>query len=305
MVFKKTTIFAFLFWKEKSKIMYVFRSVNDLQNYLATERVNKRTLGFIPTMGALHSGHFSLIKHSLEENQLTLCSIFVNPTQFNNPSDLEEYPRTPGKDLEKLALVGCEIAFLPTIEEVYPTGDKLKASFDFKGLDTMMEGAERPGHFAGMAQVVKRFLDIVVPDYLYMGQKDYQQQLIVRQLINGFELPIKMRTIKTIRENDGLAMSSRNVLLPQTIREKADIIFKTLTEAKKRIAKKENPAIIEQWAMRNLTQLNFKPEYFSIVNGKTLQKVIRANEAALLVACTAVKAGDVRLIDNMILKGSM
>jgi len=285
--------------------MYVFRSVSDLQSYLATERVNKRTLGFIPTMGALHDGHLSLIDHSLAENQLTLCSIFVNPTQFNEASDLEKYPRTPGKDLEKLALTGCEIVFLPTADEIYPDGDKLTTSFDFNGLDIMMEGARRPGHFAGMAQVVKRFLDIVKPDYLYMGQKDYQQQLIVRQMINSFELPIKMRTVKTIRESDGLAMSSRNTLLPKNIREKANIIFETLSEAKRRIAKKENPATIEQWALNNLTQLNFKPEYFNIVNGQNLQSIKSAKEAALLVACTAVQAGDVRLIDNMILKGKL
>lgn len=285
--------------------MYVFRSVNDLQDYLATERVNKRTLGFIPTMGALHAGHLSLIDHSLAENQLTLCSIFVNPTQFNQANDLEKYPRTPGKDLEKLAMVGCEIVFLPTAAEIYPNGKKLKTPFDFKGLDVAMEGAKRPGHFAGMAQVVKRFLDIVEPDYLYMGQKDYQQQLIIRQIIKDFKLPIKMRTIKTTREADGLAMSSRNTLLSKEIREKANIIFKTLTEVKKKIAKKENPTSVEKWAMDNLTQLNFKPEYFSIVNGKNLKAIKKEDEANILVACTAVQAGNVRLIDNMILKGSL
>ena len=293
------------FGKKKFKIMFVFHSVSDLQDYLATERVNKRTLGFIPTMGALHAGHLSLINESLAENQLTLCSIFVNPTQFNESSDLEKYPRTPGKDLEKLALVGCEIVFLPTRQEIYPNGNQLTTSFDFKGLDEMMEGAKRPGHFAGMAQVVKRFLDIIEPDFLYMGQKDYQQQLIVRQMIDDFKLPIKMRTIKTIREADGLAMSSRNTLLPKYIRTKATIIYETLIEVKKRITQKENPVDIENWAMKNLTKLNFKPEYFCIANGENLQSVQSVDDTSLLVACTAVQAGDVRLIDNMILKGAL
>lgn len=282
--------------------MFVFRSVSDLQDYLDTERVNKRTLGFIPTMGALHAGHLSLIDHSLAENQLTLCSIFVNPTQFNEATDLEKYPRTPGKDLEKLALVGCEIVFLPSPQEIYPNGSQLISPFDFKGLDKILEGAKRPGHFAGMAQVVKRFLDIVEPDYLYMGQKDYQQQLIVRQMIQNFKLPIKMRTIETTREANGLAMSSRNTLLPKHIRAQAKIIYETLIEAKKRIAKKEKPADIESWALENLTLLNFKPEYFCIANGENLQSVQSINDTSLLVACTAVQAGDVRLIDNMILK---
>lgn len=283
--------------------MYVFHHVEDLQKYLETERVNKRTLGFIPTMGALHAGHLSLIEHSLAENQITLCSIFVNPTQFNDNSDLEKYPRTPEIDLQKLALVGCQVVFLPTVEEIYPNGQALKQAWDFGGLEDTMEGEKRPGHFAGMAQVVKRFLDIVQPDYLYMGQKDFQQQLIVRKMVRDQQMNLTVRTVPTKREEDGLAMSSRNVLLPPSIRKRANLIFNTLSTAKLKLLKGEKISEIEAWAMLELKQIDFSPEYFSIVNGHDLQSVPNENNAELIVACTAVQAGKVRLIDNMILRG--
>ncbi|MCB0637818.1 MAG: pantoate--beta-alanine ligase, partial [Lewinella sp.] len=201
--------------------MYLFQGVSQLQRHLAAERVNNRTVGFVPTMGALHEGHLALVRQSLAENQVTVCSIFVNPTQFNDSDDLKKYPRTPGKDLEKLAMVGCDVAFLPNVAEVYPPGLDTALPLDLAGLDRSLEGAHRPGHFAGVVQVVKRFLDLVEPHRLYLGQKDFQQQLIIRHMVQALNLPVKVLTVPTVREPDGLAMSSRNTLLDPAIRPAA------------------------------------------------------------------------------------
>lgn len=284
--------------------MYVFRTVRDLQTYLRTERVNNRTVGFVPTMGALHQGHLSLVATSLTKNQITVVSIFVNPTQFNQADDLEKYPRTPGKDLEKLALVGCDVVFLPTVDEIYPPDVNTSFDLDLAGLDEPMEGAKRPGHFAGMAQVVKRLLDIVEPQYLYMGQKDYQQQLIVRRMIDVLGLDVMLVTVPTERAEDGLALSSRNQRLAPSTREKAVLLHETLKSAKDKLAAGEAVITIEEWALQTLHQDEFQPEYFSIVDGLTLQTITDV-QPDLIVACTAVWAGEVRLIDNMILKGKL
>jgi pantoate--beta-alanine ligase len=282
--------------------MYLFRRVSDLQAFFKAERVNNRALGFVPTMGALHAGHLSLIRTSLTQNEITLASIFVNPTQFNDPNDLKKYPRTPGKDLEKLAAVGCDAVFLPEVEDIYPNGTEAQLSIDLAGLDTKMEGAQRPGHFDGVAQVVHRFLQIVEPQNLYMGQKDYQQQLIIRRMIDVLKLPVKLRTVPTEREEDGLAMSSRNTLLDPEVRAKATLLYNTLLEAKNRLEKGQNPNEIESWAMSVLAQPEFRPEYFSIVNSETLESLTDPSTCKEIVACTAVWAGNVRLIDNMVLR---
>lgn len=282
--------------------MYLFRRVGDLQAFLKTERVNNRALGFVPTMGALHAGHLSLIQSSLAQNEITLASIFVNPTQFNDSSDLKKYPRTPGKDLEKLAAVGCDAVFLPDIEDIYPDGTQSHLIVDLGGLDTKMEGAKRPGHFDGVVQVVHRLLEIVEPQNLYMGQKDYQQQLIIRRMIEELDLPVKVRTVATKREEDGLAMSSRNTRLEADIRSEATLLYKTLQEAKDRLNSGQAVDEIEDWAMNNLTQPQFRPEYFCIMNGDTLEPITTSGVVPeTIVACTAVWAGEVRLIDNMIL----
>ncbi|MEM1215170.1 MAG: pantoate--beta-alanine ligase, partial [Bacteroidota bacterium] len=281
-----------------------FRNVRDLQSYLRTERVNNRAVGFVPTMGALHAGHLSLVRQSLDNNQITVASIFVNPTQFNQATDLETYPRTPGKDLELLSLVGCDVVFLPTTDEVYPSGLATTLTLDLAGLDEPMEGAKRPGHFQGMAQVVKRLLDIVQPQHLYMGQKDYQQQLIVRRMIDVLALDVRLVTVPTERAADGLALSSRNQRLSEETRQKATLLFNTLQEAQRQLNTGQAVADIENWATKELTQGVFQPEYFSIVDGLTLQP-ITGELPELVVACTAVWADDVRLIDNMILIGQL
>ncbi|MEZ4985008.1 MAG: pantoate--beta-alanine ligase [Saprospiraceae bacterium] len=285
--------------------MYVFRRVADLQAFLQAERVNNREVGFVPTMGALHAGHLKLIRQSLAENQITVASIFVNPTQFNDPSDLEKYPRTPGKDLEKLSLVGCQVVFLPTVSEIYPTETASVPDIALGHLATTMEGAHRPGHFDGVAQVVKRLLEIVTPSRLYMGQKDYQQQLIVRHLVQWMQIPTRVVTVTTEREEDGLAMSSRNVLMTPQLRERAALLYETLTIAKEQLLAGTPIEVIETAALARLQQPDFTPEYFSIVDGVTLLPVQAEALPALVVACTAVKVGKVRLIDNLILKGRL
>jgi len=285
--------------------MYLFQRVSDLQTYLTTERVNNRSVGFVPTMGVLHAGHLKLVKRSLAENQITVASIFVNPTQFNDASDLEKYPRTLGKDLEMLAGVGCDVVFLPQVATIYPTDLNTEVTIDFGGLDQVLEGAQRPGHFAGVAQVVNRLLNIVQPHYLYLGQKDYQQQLIIKRLIAVLQLPVKVVVVATERESDGLAMSSRNSLLDPELRPRSVLLQQTLEGAKNRLAAGEPVPEIEKWALEQLTQPDFNPEYFSIVNGENLLPPDPATLPDLVVACTAVWAGKVRLIDNLVLRGSL
>lgn len=287
--------------------MYLFKRVDQLREFLDGARTNNRTVGFVPTMGALHDGHLSLIKRSLAENQVTVASIFVNPTQFNESSDLDKYPRTPGKDLEKLAKVGCTVAFLPEVSDMYPENLDTSLIIDFSPLDETMEGQERPGHFAGVAQVVKRLLDIVTPEYLYMGQKDFQQQLIVRDMIRQLSIDnTTVVTVPTVREADGLAMSSRNVRLTADQRQRAIVLYQTLQSAKEKLAEGENIGTIESWAMQALQIPGFRPEYFTIADADTLLAIPDTKAPPKrIVACTAVWAGEVRLIDNMLLRGQL
>lgn len=282
--------------------MILFRRSADLQQYLASRRTNNRSIGFVPTMGALHAGHLALIERSLQRDQFTVCSIFVNPTQFNEASDLEQYPRTPGKDLEWLSKVGCDLAFLPSVEEVYPGGTARTREIDFQGLDQRLEGAHRPGHFAGVAQVVEHLLRLVEPNRLYLGQKDYQQVAIIRRMIEQLELPIDVDMVPTIREEDGLAMSSRNVRLTPTERSAAPLISNVLRDVRERFRAGEEAHHLERAAMARLEKADhLRPEYFEIVDGRTLQPWSAANPQGRPVACTAVWAGKVRLIDNFLL----
>lgn len=282
--------------------MLLYKNVKDLQAYLGKLREEGKTIGIVPTMGALHEGHLSLINKAKEVNDCTVCSIFVNPTQFNEASDLTKYPRTPGKDVDLLAGVGCEVIFMPTVEEVYPKGENFDVSFDFEGLDMPMEGANRPGHFAGVAQVVHRLLDIVQPDHIYMGQKDFQQYSIVRRMLALMDSKTKIVMCEIVREADGLAKSSRNVRLTAEHRVIAPKIQEILQEAKSKIHS-HFPQQIEAEAMAQLRAIDgFKPEYFTIAHGRTLQPFEVFEDVDFAVACTAVWAGKVRLIDNVILK---
>lgn len=280
--------------------MYLFKRSVDLQNWLKTVRGHNRMIGFVPTMGALHDGHLSLIRQSQAENSFTVCSIFVNPTQFNDAADLEKYPRTPSNDITLLAGAGCNALFLPMVKEVYPPQVDTSVAVDLHPLDTVMEGAFRPGHFAGVVQVVHRLLQLVKPDRLYMGQKDYQQLTIIREMIRQLKLPVDLMMAPIRREADGLAMSSRNVRLSDEYRAKAPAIHRILEEVKEQQEEK-TVADLQNWAIAQLTEAGLRPEYFEIVDGYTLQPVASVAETKLAVACTAAWAGDIRLIDNLVL----
>ncbi|MDX1939413.1 MAG: pantoate--beta-alanine ligase [Saprospiraceae bacterium] len=281
--------------------MFLFKKISPFQLYLTSERRAKRSVGFVPTMGALHEGHLALVAQAMQQHECVVCSIFVNPTQFNDTGDLEKYPRTPLKDIEMLAKVGCQVLFMPDVSVVYPTDAKIKSDFSFGNLDKIMEGAFRPGHFKGVAQVVNRLLEIVQPNALYMGQKDYQQVKIVEEMLEQTNSKVQLIMCPTLREPDGLALSSRNVRLNPEIRIDAKIIHQTLLRAKEMAADHFSPKDIQAFAIKNLTIPGFRPEYFEIVDGQTLQPLERWSNGKVPVACTAVWAGDVRLIDNMIL----
>lgn len=281
--------------------MLVFKQIKDLQKHLKSIANQGQTIGFVPTMGALHKGHISLIKKSKKEADCTVCSIFVNPTQFNDPKDFEKYPSTIEEDILKLSAVKCDILFLPSVKEMYPDGIRNKRKIDFGSLAKVLEGQHRPGHFDGMAQVVERLLLIVKPNLLFMGLKDYQQQLIVSKLIEKRKLKVKLIALETMREKDGLAMSSRNVRLDIEARKLAVEISKTLLSSKREIrnVKYEIEKIQERALHRLQSFKGIEVEYFEIRNAKTL--MVPEKKSEKLIALTAVKIGGVRLIDNMLL----
>lgn len=281
--------------------MYLFKKSIDLQKHLDQLRKQNLQIGFTPTMGALHQGHLSLVNKSLSKTDINVCSIFVNPTQFNEKSDLDKYPRTTSQDLELLTTVNNDIVWMPSVEDIYPKDLDTTIPLDFGQLDKVMEAAFRPGHFDGVAQVVKRLLDIVQPDQLFMGQKDFQQMSIIKNMIEQLGLNVELVSCPIIREADGLAMSSRNVRLTSEHRAKAPIIQQTLQWAKSQmnqIPPKEIAAI----ALERLRLPDFKLEYFEIVDGNTLLKIEKLSDSNFVVACTAVWLGEVRLIDNVIFK---
>ncbi|MBK9017176.1 MAG: pantoate--beta-alanine ligase [Saprospiraceae bacterium] len=281
--------------------MYLFKKVADLRRHLDARKREGKTIGFVPTMGALHQGHASLVRKSAGETNCTVCSIFVNPTQFNEATDLAKYPRTPENDIALLLESGCSVLFMPEVEEVYPSGQQSPLHLDFGQLDQLMEGAHRPGHFAGMAQVVKRLLDIVQPDQLFMGQKDFQQFAIVQRMLSQLSLPVKLNMCATVREPDGLAMSSRNMLLSPEQHALAPLIFQTLSDAKANMHD-QRPDDLKTVALRSLSKPGMEPEYFEIVDGRTLQPIANFEDHEMVVACTAVRFGTVRLIDNLVMK---
>jgi len=294
--------------------MIIFTRVQELQDHLNIVRNQQKTIGFVPTMGALHEGHLALVKISKKNNAITVCSIFVNPTQFNDPADLEKYPRTLGQDSKMLESVDCDIIFAPPVSEMYTAAElELKRqkvedkawtegkTVDFGRLDKVMEGMQRPGHFNGVAQVVSKLFRIVKPDRAYFGQKDFQQLAIIRSMTNQLELPVEIIACPIVRESDGLAMSSRNVRLTETERKVAPLIAKTLFKVKEM---KADHSIAELKAFAE-AQISSEPlmqlEYFEIADAETLQPVSDYKDAKSLVACIALKLGNVRLIDNIIL----
>ncbi len=287
--------------------MQIFRTNAALHRFLS-ENTNQ-TVGFVPTMGALHQGHISLIERCKAENDITICSIFVNPTQFNNADDLKKYPRTEETDAALLKTAKCDVLYLPSVEEIYPVG-LVTPEFDLGGLDNMMEGAHRPGHFKGVVQVVHRLLTLVHPNTLYMGQKDLQQFTIIRKMLSQMANAPELIVCPIIREVDGLAMSSRNVRIKLEDRPSASIISKVLLAATKpQIAEDlkhgqpfSTPEEYCSWAMNLLSdQPNMKPEYVEMVYLDTLLPVTNWQSAKAKAICVATWLGDVRLIDNILL----
>ncbi|HPF50470.1 MAG TPA: pantoate--beta-alanine ligase [Draconibacterium sp.] len=277
--------------------MKLVRTVKELQQELGKQG-SKSGIGFVPTMGALHEGHLSLVKRSVAENQSVVVSIFVNPTQFNDPKDLERYPRTLEADLALLKHTGCKFVFAPTVDEVYPEEDTRK--FNFGKLEKVMEGKFRPGHFNGVAQVVSRLFDMVKPDKAYFGLKDFQQLAIIKNMVKQLDLPVEIVPCEIVREKSGLAMSSRNELLSPEQRENAVLISKTLFRAKELITEK-NVNDLRNWVVGEINKNPYLDvEYFEIVDDEQLQTVTDWNEKNTKVGCIAVFCGKIRLIDNIV-----
>jgi pantoate--beta-alanine ligase len=277
--------------------MIVYRTKDDLTGHLLSLKNEDLTIGLVPTMGALHAGHASLVERAAFENDLVVVTIFVNPTQFNDPSDLEHYPRTLDQDLEMLRSLRADLVFVPSVREMYPGKDT--QTFDLGGLDRVMEGAYREGHFNGVAQIVSKFFLMIHPDRAYFGQKDFQQLVIVRRLVNILNLDLSVVSCPIIREKDGLAMSSRNVRLSKEERKLAPFIYETLVQAREQ---KEtlSPEQVKEWVrLRFLEQPLMRLEYFEIVEDKGLTSIQTWDEKVNKVGCLAVHLGKVRLIDNL------
>ena len=283
--------------------MEIYNTVQTLQQRLYQLSRAGEKIGFVPTMGALHEGHLTLILDAMEENDTVVCSIFFNPTQFNDPNDLIKYPRPIEKDIQMLQSVGCQILFLPEVEEIYPQ-DLVEPEFDLNGLDLPMEGAKRPGHFKGVVRVVYRLLDIVKPDSLYLGQKDFQQYSIIAHMLRQMNSRIRLVRVPIVREIDGLAMSSRNVRLSENGRELAPILYKVLQELEYYV--NSQPFPIPKNALALAQELFNKHgieniDYFEIVDGNTLKELHSFEDSNFAVVCAVIIIDGVRLLDNVIL----
>lgn len=273
-----------------------FTTRREIREYLSAQGV--ATVGFVPTMGALHNGHLSLIAQAKQGNSLVVCSIFVNPTQFNDPKDLENYPRPIEADMAKLEQVGCDVLFNPAVSEIYD--DDEQWHLNIGPLEHLLEGEFRPGHYQGVTQVVYKLLDIVKPHTLYMGQKDYQQFMVVSRMVELMNIPVKMVMCPIEREADGLAMSSRNIHLTPADRQHALVLSKTLNWVKANYDSDDIAGLQTQAMERLADEGDVQPEYFRIVDGKTL---LPANgDTQTIVALTAARVGKTRLIDNVVIK---
>ncbi len=277
--------------------MLIIKNAVQLQNHLNNFSV-ETGIGFVPTMGALHLGHISLIKQSIAENEQTICSIFINPTQFNDPNDLAKYPVSIESDIELLEKAGCTILYLPSIADIYPNGTEAKFNYELGDIEQLFEGQFRPGHFQGVCQVVDRLLQYINPSTLYLGQKDYQQCLVLTRLIELKKIKCKIQICPTYRESNGLAMSSRNMRLSNQAKEKASAIFKALEFCKTNYLK-ESPENLIKYSVKLLQENGFLIDYFTIADAATLTPVATWNENQHVVAIVAAYINEVRLIDNM------
>ena len=277
--------------------MKTVHTINALQEELNALRLQGKRVGLVPTMGALHAGHASLVKRSVAENDVTVVSDFVNPTQFNDLNDLAKYPRTLEADCRLLEACGVSFVFAPTVEEIYPEPDTRQ--FSFAPLDTVMEGIYRPGHFNGVCQIVSKLFDIVKPDKAYFGEKDFQQLAIIREMVRQMHFPLEIVGCPIVREADGLALSSRNARLSAEQRQQALKISQTLFESRD-FAKSHSVSETRQMVEEAINQApGLRLEYFELVDGNTLQSIESWDDTTYAVGCITVYCGEVRLIDNI------
>ena len=277
--------------------MKIVSSIKDLKNFLALERENGKKVGLVPTMGALHAGHISLVKRCVAENDICVVSDFVNPTQFNDKHDLETYPRTLDADCALLEPVGCDYVFAPSVAEMYPEPDT--RVFNLGPVAEVMEGPRRPGHFNGVAQVVSKLFYIVEPDNAYFGEKDFQQIAVIREMVRQLNLPVHIVDCPIQREADGLALSSRNTRLTPEQRQKAPVIARTLKESTTFVPAKSVQEVID-YVVNTINQVpEMEVEYFEIVDGNTMQPIQNWSDTTYPVGCITVYCGEVRLIDNI------
>jgi pantoate--beta-alanine ligase len=282
--------------------MILFKKAADLRNYLEIQRQQGKKYGFVPTMGALHPGHISLLRNSKQFDDLSVCSIFINPTQFNDVADFRKYPVTLEKDIAMLEKAGCDILFLPSVPEMYPGGTTSNRHYDLGYLETILEGHYRPGHFQGVCMIVHRLLEIVRPDNIYIGQKDYQQCMVIKKLmeLTGFDQTVNLHISPTLRDPDGLAMSSRNMRLNQQERENATAIYQALSSIRNQLRKGELNTLKKQ-ATDSLAEKGIRVEYIEIADAGDLLAVDHWDGRQKLVALGAAYLNEVRLIDNILL----
>lgn len=279
--------------------MKVLRTVKELTEFSRELRAQGKTIGLVPTMGALHDGHLSLVKRARGENDAVVVSVFVNPTQFNNPDDLSTYPRTEQADASLLEGEEVDAMFAPSVQEIYPSGGDEGHTFDLGSVAEVMEGAMRPGHFQGVAQIVSKLLRLTAPHRAYFGEKDFQQIAVIRRMVQTENIDVEIVSCPIVREADGLALSSRNVRLTPEQRKIAPGIHKVLTESASNFSHR-SISDTRDWVIKQINALPFcEVEYFSIVDGVTLQPVTAKDEASHIVGCITVYCGDVRLIDNI------
>jgi len=278
--------------------MEIFKKKQDLKAYLLKCKHKRNTVGFVPTMGALHQGHISLVRKAKKKNAIVVVSIFVNPTQFDNPEDLVKYPKTIKNDINLLNTANCDVVFMPSVQEIYAENINSE-HFDFDGLENEMEGEFRDGHFDGVGTIVKTFFEIIEPDVAYFGKKDFQQFQIVKKMAQKLQLPVKVKGCDIFREKDGLAMSSRNARLTKDQRKAAPFIYKTLKEVNKKVTKNNVIGTIN-WVKKQFKKHPFlELEYFTIADETTLKTINKIELNKKYRAFIAVFAGEIRLIDNL------
>ena len=277
--------------------MKIVKGINELKGYLVDSKRNGKRIGLVPTMGALHKGHLSLVERCVRENDICVVSVFVNPTQFNDKHDLETYPRTLEVDCALLESAGCDFVFAPSVEEMYPEPDT--RTFDFGTVMQVMEGAKRPGHFNGVAQVVSKLFYIVEPDNAYFGEKDFQQIAVIRAMVKQLQIPVQINACPIVREADGLALSSRNTRLTPALRQKAPLIARTLQESKELAATKSVREVIDYVVNTLNADPDLEVEYYEIVDGDSLVSIQDWKDTSYAVGCVTVYCGEVRLIDNI------